>query len=144
MRCIIAGSRTITSKRAVDEALLSAPFFADVTEIVSGGARGVDTLAGEIAQDRALPFVEMLADWDTHGRRAGYLRNVAMAEYVKATPPGGLVAVWDGVSRGTKHMIDIATAHGLFVHVVEAAPDPLQLKLTKTHAPLLLPKIRLS
>ena len=127
LRCIIAGSRTIDDARQVDAAFRSAPFFAQVTEVVSGGAAGVDTLARSAAEAFDLPFTEMLADWDRHGRRAGYLRNVAMAEYAKAVPPGALVAVWDGVSRGTKHMIDIGRERGLLVHVVtvpSAAPPP--------------------
>ena len=52
------------------------------------------------------------ADWDKYGKRAGYLRNVQMAEYADA-----LLAFWDGESRGTKNMIDEALSRGLKVGV---------------------------
>ena len=122
MRCIVAGSRTITELDVVKDAVVNATFHHQVDEIVSGGARGVDTLAGVVAGMLDLQFTEMPADWERHGRRAGYLRNEEMALYAKETPPGGLVAVWDGISRGTKHMIDIARREGLLVHVVIVAP----------------------
>ena len=54
----------------------------------------------------------MEADWETYGKSAGYRRNVDMAESADA-----LVALWDGVSNGTKHMINIARQKGLRVHV---------------------------
>jgi len=55
----------------------------------------------------------MPADWGTHGKKAGYIRNQAMADVSDA-----LVAFWDGSSPGTKHMINLAKAKGLRVHVV--------------------------
>lgn len=107
MKVIIAGSRD------VDEA---AAYFAigvcigrlakkgvHVKEIVSGGARGVDTYAIAIAKQYNYGLKVFPADWDKHGKRAGYLRNVEMAEYADA-----LIAIWDGRSPGTKMMIDIA------------------------------------
>lgn len=133
MRCILAGSRTITDVVSVAGAFHSAPFFEQVDEIVSGGAQGVDAMACGIALTFGLRFTEMPADWERHGRRAGYLRNEDMALYAKETPPGGLVAAWDGVSRGTKHMIDLAKKHGLQVHVVV---------LATTDVPVLFPKIK--
>jgi len=50
--------------------------------------------------------------WRENGRRAGYLRNVRMSECADA-----LIALWDGWSPGTKHMIDIAVRKGLLTHV---------------------------
>jgi len=110
MKVIVAGSRTITDPSAISEAVHQSGFSID--EVVSGGARGVD-LAGEYwAHARAIPVKQFLADCNKHGRSAGYLRNVEMAAYADA-----LIAVWDGYSRGTKHMIDIARAKGLKVFV---------------------------
>lgn len=57
------------------------------------------------------------AKWDVYGKRAGYLRNVEMAEYAKQDK-GVLIAFHDGESRGTKHMIEIAYERGLRVFVV--------------------------
>ena len=115
MRIIIAGSRGVTDKVKVITALTMAleewkP--REVTEIISGGARGVDTLAEELANEYKIAFREYPADWDKYGKRAGYLRNEQMADAAD-----GLVLVWDGESRGSKHMLDIAKRKGLKVHV---------------------------
>ena len=64
--------------------------------IVSGGARGVDTWAGEAATACGLNFEIMHADWDHDGRAAGLLRNTKLVECVDS-----VVAFWDGTSRGT-------------------------------------------
>lgn len=110
MRTIIAGSRTIKDIGFVYKAALNCGF--DITEIISGGARGIDKLGEEIARRSSIPCKVFPANWDLHGKSAGYKRNVEMAEYADA-----LIAIWDGHSRGTKHMIDIATAKGLLVYV---------------------------
>lgn len=63
-------------------------------------ARGADTAGRMYAERCGIPVAKFPADWDKHGRRAGYVRNEAMARYADA----GL-AFWDGSSRGTAHMI---------------------------------------
>jgi hypothetical protein len=111
MKVIIAGSRTLNNPRYVETAVAQA-FNAWVSkdqdnwkqytnpEIVSGGAQGVDFLAETYAKKKAFKFTEFKADWDKHGRGAGFIRNTEMANYADA-----LVAVWDGKSRGTFHMM---------------------------------------
>jgi hypothetical protein len=84
-----------------------------ITEVVSGTARGADRTGEQWASENNVPVKRFPADWDKHGKRAGYLRNADMAEYAEA-----LVAFWDGQSRGTKHMIDLAEKAGLRVSVV--------------------------
>jgi len=110
MKTIIAGSREVTSYHEVKQAIEKSEF--DITQVVSGCARGVDRLGEKFAADYNIPCVKFPADWNTHGKRAGYLRNQQMADYADA-----LIAIWDGESRGTKHMIDIATKAGLAVYV---------------------------
>lgn len=110
MKTIIAGSRGITKYSIVCDAVQASRFL--ITEVVSGGARGVDRLGEEYARKHALPVKQFIPDWNAHGKSAGFKRNVEMAEYAQA-----LIAVWDGESRGTKHMIDIARSKGLNVHV---------------------------
>lgn len=83
-------------------------------QIVSGMARGADALGARYAKERGYPLKEFPADWDNLGKRAGYVRNQQMSEYSTH-----LVAFWDGKSRGTKHMIDIAKGVGLKVRVVK-------------------------
>lgn len=110
MKTIIAGSRTITDIKHVTAAVNESCF--EITKVISGGAPGVDRLALQYAKEKSLPVIIMKADWDKHGRKAGYLRNKAMADVAHA-----LIAVWDGKSLGTKHMIDIARKKGLMVYV---------------------------
>ena len=99
MRVIIAGSRSITSYDFVCKCIEESGF--DVREVVSGTARGVDQLGERWAKDNGIPVIYFPADWST-GKGAGYRRNVDMAEYADA-----LIACWDGVSKGTNHMVNI-------------------------------------
>lgn len=83
-------------------------------EIISGLAKGADTLACDFAAERNYPLRGFAAEWGKFGRAAGPIRNKLMAK--NATH---LLAFWDGKSRGTMHMIDYATQMGLKVKVVE-------------------------
>lgn len=77
--------------------------------IVSGCARGADTLGMRYASENIFDVDKYPADWDKYGKKAGYMRNVEMA---------ALIAFWDGKSKGTKHMIDIATERNLNIRVI--------------------------
>ena len=81
--------------------------------IISGCARGADTLGLRYASENAFDVEEYPADWDKYGKKAGYVRNVEMAENADS-----LIAFWDGKSKGTKHMIDIATERNLPTRVI--------------------------
>ena len=111
MRIIIAGSRTINKESYVETAVAQAfnKWMSEnqdewqnyiAPEIVSGGAQGVDFLAELYAKKHTLKFTEFKANWKANGRAAGFLRNTQMAEYADA-----LIAVWDGKSKGTFHMM---------------------------------------
>ena len=110
MKLIIAGSRRLTIAAPIKAFLTStvAMFEEPVTEVVSGGARGVDSIGEEWARENGIPVKRFPAEWNKHGKRAGPLRNVEMAKYADA-----LIAVWDGESPGTKHMIAEAERRGL-------------------------------
>src|SRR3990172_8053797 len=110
MKVIIAGSRSITSFDAVLNAIQCAQM--DITEVVSGGAKGVDTLGERWAMKNTVPIKRFLPDWAQFGKSAGPRRNEQMAQYAD-----GLIAVWDGKSRGTAHMIERARKEGLEVYV---------------------------
>lgn len=86
-------------------------------EVVSGTAAGPDTYGAEWAKREGIHVKEFPADWNKHGKRAGPIRNRQMAEYA-AQHGGGLLAFWDGQSRGTASMIAEARALGLPVVVV--------------------------
>lgn len=110
MRTIIAGGRDVTSHGHLVRALQNCGW--RPTVVLSGAARGADTLGEEWAIMCGVPLEKYPADWDMFGKRAGYMRNSEMAEKAEA-----LIALWDGKSRGTAHMIEIAKRHGLRVHV---------------------------
>lgn len=82
--------------------------------VICGMARGADLLGERYALDRGFQVQRFPADWDKYGKRAGYIRNEEMAKNADA-----LVAFWDGESRGTKHMIELAGKYGLKTRVIK-------------------------
>lgn len=100
MKVIIAGSRNINAYQDVKDAWLTSSF--DITEVVSGGARGVDRLGERLAVELGVPFKQFIPDWTGPLKKgAGFARNKEMADYADA-----LIAVWDGESNGTQNMIN--------------------------------------
>jgi predicted Rossmann fold nucleotide-binding protein DprA/Smf involved in DNA uptake len=116
-KVIIAGSRGFSNYKLLrekcNEYLREKRKISNII-IVSGHARGADTLGEKYAQDEGFSLEIYPAQWDKFGKRAGYRRNEQMAEVADA-----LIAFWDGSSRGTKHMIDIMNEKNLLVRVVE-------------------------
>ena len=114
-RLIIAGTRgfvdLLTLSHVADN-LLSDKLGTHDLEIVSGTARGADQTGEAYAISRGIPIKRMPAQWDRYGKSAGYRRNEEMAAYADA-----LLAFWDGESRGTRHMINIANERMLVVRV---------------------------
>lgn len=109
MKTIIAGSRYFADYTQLHVECSKHT----ITEVVSGGAPGADALGERWAEARGIPVTKFPADWRTHKRAAGPIRNAKMARYAEA-----LIAFWDGASPGTKNMIDLAMAAGLKVTVV--------------------------
>lgn len=114
-RVIVAGGRTFNNyellRNKLDSALRNR--VSEGITIVSGAARGADKLSEQYAKERGYEIDSHPADWDQYGKSAGYIRNKEMAQNAD-----GLMAFWDGKSRGTKHMIDLAEQHGLKVVVI--------------------------
>lgn len=75
--------------------------------IISGGARGADSIAEQWANAWDYPIKIFPAEWDKYGKSAGYRRNIDIVDNCDM-----LIAFWDGTSRGTKHSIDIAEKQG--------------------------------
>ncbi len=102
MKTIIAGGRDFKDynllKKQVD---YYREHKGTITEVVSGGAAGADSLGEMYAIENNIPIKVFNADWNKHGRAAGPMRNKQMADYADV-----LIAVWDGQSKGTKNMID--------------------------------------
>lgn len=122
MKTIVAGTRTITDYDLVARSIEGLRW--KPTEIVGGGAKGVDALGAEWAMNNMIPFKEFPADWVAHGRAAGPIRNAEMAEYAHA-----LLAIWDGKSAGTRDMISQAKKRKLAVEIVVVKPGGLSLRV---------------
>ena len=105
MKVLLCGSRTIDDPAFVSRAVEQSGI--RPTQIISGGARGIDRLAAEYAASNGIEFTEYLADWDKYGKRAGFIRNCVMVGAADA-----VIAVWDGTSPGTKHSIEYARSCG--------------------------------
>ena len=129
MRVIIAGGRDFNDftllesninkifKQLSDEKLISIYVNESNIEIICGKARGADTLGEQFAKEYKLSIKYFTADWNTYGKSAGYRRNAEMANYAKEDN-GVLIAFWDGKSKGTKHMIDLAKSNNIRVFIV--------------------------
>jgi len=114
MIVIVAGGRNIINPyENVCIAVKESGFI--ITELLSGEARGIDTAGEEYAQNYHIDLRRFKPDWERYGRVAGFMRNTKMAEY--AFPDGGLVAIWDGISKGTKHMINEAKKKNLKIFI---------------------------
>lgn len=109
MKTIIAGSRSITDYEVLCRAIEASKFL--ISEVVSGGAMGVDTLGERWARAYSIPVRVFKPDWSI-GKKAGMIRNEEMNQYADA-----LIAVWDGESRGTCDMITRARQSGKKVYV---------------------------
>lgn len=109
-KVIVAGSRDITDFTTVQGAINDSPF--TPTEIVSGGADGVDALGEKWSRLNSVDAKTFQANWNKHGKSAGPKRNKKMANYADAA-----VIVWDGESAGTRNMLENALASRLDVYV---------------------------
>ncbi len=115
-RVIIAGSRSFNDYELLREqclSILQEKMRTHRVIIVSGHARGADSLGERFANEFRLPFELHPAKWRLLGKAAGMVRNAEMAKCSDA-----LIAFWDGESRGTRHMINFARKRGLEVSVI--------------------------
>ena len=110
MKVAVVGSRDADSSAA---RLILKYLPADVTEIVSGGARGIDALAEEVAKSLSLPVKVFLPDYETYGRQAPLFRNRQIIDYADQ-----VLAFWDGVSPGTKSVIGACMDCGKPIRVI--------------------------
>ena len=93
----------------------------DLTEIVSGGAKGVDTTAREYATEHGIKLTEFLPEYNRYKRGAPLKRNIQIAEYADK-----VLAFWDGKSRGTKFVIDYCKNSNIPVEVIVVNPTQIQ------------------
>lgn len=112
MKLLIAGSRSIKSFD------LSPYVPANADLIITGGTRGIDTLAEAYAKERGIPTVTVKPCYEKYGRAAPILRDEEMVDMADA-----VLVIWDGVSRGSKHTADYARKKGKPLTVAEVGLD---------------------
>lgn len=113
-KVIIAGSRELTmSPEAVFSRIENLTGEQKHIEVVSGTARGGDKLGESWANKQGHQIKRFPAEWNRFGLSAGFRRNEQMADYADA-----LIAIWDGKSKGTNHMINVAKNRKLPVRVI--------------------------
>ncbi|MBD5113461.1 MAG: DUF2493 domain-containing protein [Ruminococcaceae bacterium] len=95
MKVAVIGSRGLT----VDD--LGIYLFADTTEIISGGAKGIDTCARNYAISHNIKLTEFLPEFEKYGRGAPLKRNITIIQNADL-----VIALWNGTSLGTKFVID--------------------------------------
>jgi len=101
---LIAGSRSIMDRKFVERVIFKCPFYNKAlgTYFISGGAKGVDTLAIESIKKYTDSYEEIKPDWGKFGKPAGFIRNKVMVKLCDCA-----IIIWDGESRGTKSTIDL-------------------------------------
>ncbi len=107
MKIAIIGSRNVKIDN-LDEYLPR-----NITEIVSGGAKGVDTCAKEYAQKNNIKLTEFLPEYNKYGKAAPLKRNIQIIEYADE-----FLAFWDGKSKGTKFVIDMCQKSSKIITVI--------------------------
>lgn len=75
----------------------------NVTEIISGGAKGADLLGKKLALEKNIPYIEFKPDWEKFGKSAGFIRNTDIIKNCDI-----VLAFWDGISKGTAHSLGLA------------------------------------
>ena len=107
MKIAIIGSRNIEPENLGDY------LPKEVSEIVSGGARGVDTKAREYAEENNIKLTEFLPEYNRYKRGAPLKRNIQICEYSDR-----VLAFWDGKSRGTKFVIDYCKNNNIPIEII--------------------------
>lgn len=103
MKLAVVGSRSFNNYDALSKELDYIRTRQNITALVSGGAKGADVLAERYAKENNIEVLVIKPDWDKHGNKAGFIRNVEIWDNSDFG-----IAFWDGESKGTQHSFDIA------------------------------------
>ena len=122
MRIIVAGSRNFSDFdflcSSLDSLISDHPGYKIV--IVSGTAHGADEMGEKYAVMNGFDVAKFPAQWDLYGKRAGFIRNQEMLDYILSDGAFPyLLAFWDGESKGTKHMLSIAAKAGISKKIIK-------------------------
>ena len=118
MKVLICGSRGFSNYNLLETVLDEIHAAMPIKEVVSGGAKGGDSLGEQWAYKNNVPIKQFLPDWKLYGKSAGFRRNKEMLRYIYPKKNRLVVAFWDGESHGTAHTIEEATAMHIVVKIV--------------------------
>ena len=127
LRVLVSGSRMWKDVQVVRDTLNRIK--PDV--VIQGDCRGPDLFAKEWALAQGVPVKSYPADWKTHGRSAGFKRNQQMLDEGK---PDLVIGFWDGISRGTEMMLQIARRAGVKVITVCTCGREYEFERPDQHA----------
>ena len=113
IKLAIIGSRDFNDYFLLKKSILENYDITKIEYIVSGGAKGADSLGERFAREFKIKTIIHYPDWNTYGRKAGFLRNAYIIR--DATD---IIAFWDGFSRETEHSLDLAEKHKKKIKVV--------------------------
>lgn len=118
MRILICGSRHFNDYERLKKEVLNALPIGDHinTRVISGHARGADTLGERLAGEMGWGLDVFPADWGTYGNRAGPIRN---AQMLREGKPDMVVAFRGPNSRGTQNMINQAEKAGIETRIID-------------------------
>ena len=121
--CLVAGSRCFDDVVLLYDKLDHFLQRQEEILIVHGGAKGADSISAQYAEYRGFETKVFLPDWEGLGKKAGYIRNKEMIDFISKYPNKGCVVFWDGESKGTAHTIKLAKEHGIPLRVVKFDKD---------------------
>lgn len=103
MNLAIIGSRDFNNYKLLERIIDEYNIHYNFDTIISGGAKGADSLGEQYAKENDIPLVKYLPDWEKYGKDAGFIRNkdiIENSDYI--------IAFWDEISKGTLHSINLA------------------------------------
>ena len=109
----VVGSRDFSNYLLLKEEIEKLPEFSLITEIISGGAKGADTLGALYARDSQLQLTEYIPMWSKYGKSAGFKRNTLIIQNADI-----VIAFWDGTSKGTLSSIELAKKYNKKLHII--------------------------
>jgi len=115
MNLAIIGSRTFNNYERLKTEInkFIEDNFIDITCIVSGGAKGADSLGERYAKEYNIPTKIFYPNWNLYGKKAGYLRNIDIIKNANQ-----IIAFWDGISSGTKSSINLAKEQNKIIKII--------------------------